>query len=34
MHIAPPLVISEDDLVRGLDVIDRALSIADDHAAR
>lgn len=33
MHIAPPLVISEDDLVRGLDVIDRALSIADDHAA-
>ncbi|NLP84458.1 aspartate aminotransferase family protein [Microbacterium sp. CFH 90308] len=34
MHIAPPLVISEDDLVRGLDVIDRALSIADEHAAR
>lgn len=31
VHIAPPLVIGEDDLVRGLDVIDRALSHADDH---
>ena len=31
VHVAPPLVISEDDLVRGLDVIDRALSHADAH---
>ncbi|HET8927995.1 MAG TPA: aspartate aminotransferase family protein [Microbacterium sp.] len=28
-HVAPPLIISEDDLVRGLDVIDRALDVAD-----
>ena len=26
VHVAPPLVIAEDELVRGLDVIDRALS--------
>ncbi|WP_214468340.1 aspartate aminotransferase family protein [Microbacterium flavescens] len=32
VHVAPPLVISEGDLVRGLDVIDRALSHADAHA--
>jgi len=31
-HIAPPLVISEDDLVRGLSAIDEALSVADEHA--
>ncbi|WP_223169146.1 MULTISPECIES: aspartate aminotransferase family protein [Microbacterium] len=31
VHVAPPLVIGEEDLVRGLDVIDRALSHADDH---
>ncbi|WP_442576357.1 aspartate aminotransferase family protein [Microbacterium sp. F51-2R] len=31
VHIAPPLVISESDLLRGLDVIDRALSVADDY---
>lgn len=31
VHVAPPLVISEDDLVRGLDVIDRALDVADEH---
>jgi taurine--2-oxoglutarate transaminase len=29
MHVAPPLVISEEDLVRGLDIIDRALDVAD-----
>jgi taurine--2-oxoglutarate transaminase len=33
LHVAPPLVISEDDLVRGLDVIDRALDVADDAIA-
>ena len=31
MHVAPPLVISEDDLVRGLDIIDRALDVADQY---
>lgn len=30
-HIAPPLVISEDDLVRGLAAIDSALSVADSY---
>lgn len=29
LHVAPPLVISEDDLVRGLDIIDAALDLAD-----
>ena len=29
VHVAPPLIISEDDLVRGLDVIDRALEVTD-----
>ncbi|ALJ21930.1 aspartate aminotransferase family protein [Microbacterium sp. No. 7] len=29
VHVAPPLVISEDDLRRGLDIIDRALAVAD-----
>ena len=33
VHVAPPLVIAEDDLVRGLDVIDRALDVADAAAA-
>ncbi|MBW9122065.1 aspartate aminotransferase family protein [Microbacterium trichothecenolyticum] len=32
VHVAPPLVITEDELVRGLDVIDRALSAADEYA--
>ncbi|WP_396657200.1 aspartate aminotransferase family protein [Microbacterium sp.] len=32
-HVAPPLIISEDDLVRGLDVIDRALDVADGYSA-
>lgn len=31
VHVAPPLVISEDDLVRGLDIIDRALDVADEY---
>jgi taurine--2-oxoglutarate transaminase len=30
-HIAPPLVITEDELVRGLSVIDEALTVADEH---
>jgi taurine--2-oxoglutarate transaminase len=29
VHIAPPLIISEDDLRRGLDIIDAALDLAD-----
>jgi taurine--2-oxoglutarate transaminase len=32
LHIAPPLVIEETDLVRGLDIIDSALVVADQHA--
>lgn len=32
-HVAPPLVIGEDELVRGLEVIDRALDVADEHTA-
>lgn len=31
IHVAPPLVISEDDLVRGLGIIDAALGAADAH---
>ncbi len=33
LHVAPPLVIGEADLVRGLDVIDHALDTADEFAA-
>lgn len=33
LHIAPPLVISEEELLRGLDVVDHALHIADEHAS-
>jgi taurine--2-oxoglutarate transaminase len=33
VHIAPPLVISEDDLRRGLAAIDAALDVADRYAA-
>ncbi|WP_308492825.1 aspartate aminotransferase family protein [Microbacterium terrisoli] len=33
LHIAPPLVIDEADLVRGLDIIDAALHVADDHVS-
>lgn len=31
MHVAPPLVISEEDLVRGLGVLDEALAVADGY---
>ncbi|WP_022900208.1 aspartate aminotransferase family protein [Humibacter albus] len=31
MHIAPPLVIAEDELRRGLDAYDKALSVADRY---
>lgn len=31
MHIAPPLNIKEEDLIRGLEAIDQALSIADSY---
>ncbi|WP_127792311.1 aspartate aminotransferase family protein [Agromyces sp. LHK192] len=31
LHVAPPLVISEEELRRGLDVIDEALTLADAH---
>jgi taurine--2-oxoglutarate transaminase len=31
VHIAPPLVIGEDELVRGLDVVDNALHAADEY---
>ena len=34
LHVAPPLVISEDELVRGLDVIDAALDVADGYVAQ
>ncbi|MDL9978524.1 aspartate aminotransferase family protein [Microbacterium candidum] len=33
LHVAPPLVISEEELRRGLDVIDRALDVADEYTA-
>jgi taurine--2-oxoglutarate transaminase len=33
VHVAPPLIISEDDLVRGLDIIDRALEVTDAEVA-
>ena len=32
IHIAPPLNISEQELVQGLEVIDKALDIADKYA--
>ena len=31
LHVAPPLIITEDELRRGLDVIDRALEVADEY---
>jgi taurine--2-oxoglutarate transaminase len=31
MHIAPPLVITEDELRHGLGVIDSALEVADRY---
>ncbi len=33
LHVAPPLVISEADLLRGLDIIDRALEVTDEAIA-
>ena len=33
MHVCPPLVITEDELRRGLDVLDQALSVADAEVA-
>ena len=33
MHVAPPLVITEEELVRGLDIIDAALDVADAELA-
>ncbi|MEV6926108.1 aspartate aminotransferase family protein [Dactylosporangium sp. NPDC051485] len=33
VHVVPPLVISEDDLLRGIDAIDDALEVADAYAA-
>jgi len=32
-HIAPPLVITEEELVRGLSAIDEALTVADGYTA-
>ncbi|MBP3978879.1 aspartate aminotransferase family protein [Microbacterium sp. BLY] len=34
LHIAPPLVIEEEELVRGLAAIDEALAVADEATAR
>lgn len=31
LQLAPPLIISEDDLVKGLDIIDEALTVADSY---
>ena len=31
LQVAPPLVISEDDLIKGLDIIDEALNVADSY---
>jgi len=31
LQIAPPLIVGEEDLVRGLDIIDRALAVADGY---
>ncbi|MET1016988.1 MAG: aspartate aminotransferase family protein [Leifsonia flava] len=33
VHVAPPLVITEEELVRGLAIIDEALEVADRHVA-
>jgi len=32
VHVAPPLVITEEELVRGLDIIEEALTVADEAA--
>ena len=31
LQVAPPLVISEEDLIKGLDIIDEALNVADSY---
>jgi hypothetical protein len=31
LHIVPPLVISDDDMRQGLDIIDEALTVADNY---
>jgi len=33
MHVAPPLIIAEDELVRGLAVLDEALAVADKEVS-
>lgn len=33
LQIAPPLVITEEELVRGMDIIDESLDVADRHVA-
>lgn len=32
VHVVPPCVISEQDAVRGLDILDEALDVADRYA--
>ena len=34
LQIAPPLIISEEDLVAGLDIIDEVLAVADGYVAK
>ena len=34
IHVVPPLNIADEDAHRGLEILDRALSVADEHAAR
>ena len=34
LQIAPPLTISEEDLVKGLDILEQALVVADEEAAK
>lgn len=31
LQVAPPLIISEEDLIKGLDIIDQALTVADSY---
>jgi taurine--2-oxoglutarate transaminase len=31
LHVVPPLVISDDDMRQGLDIIDEALTVADNY---
>ncbi|WP_336659123.1 aspartate aminotransferase family protein [Leucobacter sp. USHLN153] len=34
LQVAPPLIISEEDLVKGLDIIDEALNVADGYVGK